>query len=64
MHAPWESGRRAWCGHWLGLGGARHVLLPTSGCLALRTVSPLPRAVGREQGAVALVYSACFNLGS
>lgn len=42
MHAPWESGWQAWWGDWLGLGGARHVLLPASGCLALCAVSPLP----------------------
>lgn len=48
MHAPRESGQQAWWGDRRGPGGARPVLLPTSGRLALCAVSPLPRAVGRD----------------
>lgn len=64
MHAPRESGKRAWWGPSAWPQRCQHALLPISARLALRGVSPHPRAVGREQGAVALVYSACFNLGS
>lgn len=64
MHAPRELGGRRGGGRQPGLGSARRVLLPTSARLALREVNPPPKAIGREWGAVALVYGACFNLGS
>lgn len=62
MHAPRELGGWRGGGHQPGLSSARRVLLPTSARLALRGVNPPPKAIGREWGAVALVYGAASTL--
>lgn len=63
LHGSGSWGGRHSGGDGLGLSSAGRSCYPLLAACPC-AVSPLPRAVGREWGAVALVYSACFNLGS